>query len=306
MELMQAEYISSLPLEQLLAAANEIRREILGNHIEICGIVNAKSGRCGEDCKFCAQSAHYAADVEEYPLLDKEELVNAARAASENGADRFGIVTSGKGPGREEIEKIADSIREIRKDAGISVCASLGVLDERSFVILREAGLSRYHHNIETSESFYPQIVTTHDYGQRINTIKNAKKADIEVCSGGIIGMGETWQDRIDMALLLKELEVESVPLNFLVPIKGTPLENAGSITPLEALRVIALFRIILKKASIKIIAGRESVLKDFQGLMYMAGADGMMVGGYLTIAGRSVEEDRALVEEIKKLWSEE
>ena len=306
MDTKQAEFVSALPLEQLITAANDTRREGTGPKLDVCGIVNAKSGACGEDCRFCAQSARYRTDIPEYPLKTKEELVAAARAAKDNGAERFGIVTSGNALTPSEIETIAAAIREIISDVGIKPCASLGALSADSFQVLKDAGLSRYHHNIETSERFYSSIVTTHNYSQRVDTIKTAKNAGLEVCSGGIIGMGESWQDRIDMARLLKELQVDSVPLNFLVPIKGTPLESVKPISALEALRTIALFRVILRDASIKIVAGRETVLKDYQLMMFMAGANGMMVGGYLTVTGRPVEDDRALINEVIELWSKE
>ncbi len=306
MNIIGTENILSLPLTDLVLLANEARRSGVGNHIEICGIINAKSGACGEDCKFCAQSAHYSARIHEYPLKDKEEIIAAAGTAEGNGAARFGIVTSGKRLMREEVKVIAGAIKGIRKKTGVLPCASLGALDEESFGMLKDAGLSRYHHNIETSERFYPAIVSTHDHSERVSTVRTAKKMGFEVCSGGIFGMGETWQDRLDMALLLKELEVDSVPLNFLVPIKGTPLEDASGISPLDAVRVVALFRVMLADKTIKVVAGRETVLKDFQGLMYTAGANGMMVGGYLTVAGRSPKEDHVLIGEIQRLWSEE
>ncbi|MFH1552080.1 MAG: biotin synthase BioB [Candidatus Omnitrophota bacterium] len=306
MDASTARDILSLPLEELLSIANRSRREGVGRNIEICSVINAKSGACSEDCKFCAQSAHYFTDIQNHSLKTKDEMIASARAAKANGADRFGVVTSGRTLAACEIKIIAEAIRAIREEVGIVPCASLGALSEESFAVLKDAGLSRYHHNIETSQRFYPQIVSTHDYGERVSTIRSAKKMGLEVCAGGVLGMGETWQDRIDMALLLKELAVDSVPLNFLVPIKGTPLEGAKKISPIEAIRAIALFRIILKGATIKVVAGRESVLKDFQGFMYRAGANGMMIGGYLTIAGRSPEEDRALVAEVQKIWNEE
>jgi len=294
----------SMPLDELMRRADGARRDNIGPRIEVCGVINAKSGACGEDCKFCAQSAHYATRIPEYPLKSRDEILSAAREAKKNGAEKFGIVTSGNKLTRDEINLIAEAIKEISQRIDITPCASLGALDEESFKILKDSGLERYHHNIETSERFYASIVSTHNYSERVNTIKAAKKAGLEVCSGGILGLGETWQDRIDMALLLKELEVDSVPLNFLVPIKGTPLENAGNILPEDALRIIAMFRIILGKTDIKIVAGRETVLKGFQEEIYSAGANGMMVGGYLTIAGRPVAEDRALLERIKRSWN--
>lgn len=297
--------IISMPLEELLPIANKVRKENVGSEIEICGVISAKSGSCSEDCKFCAQSAHHSTTIQEYPLKEKDAIIESAKEAKSNGAERFGVVTSGNRLTLDEAKVIASAIREF-PSIGILPCASLGALSEEAFSILKEAGLTRYHHNIETSKNFYSKIVTTHDYSERINTIKRAKTQGLEVCSGGILGMGESWSDRIDMACTLKELQVDSVPLNFLVPIKGTPLENSSSITPLEAIRAIALFRIILKNAVIKIVAGRETVLKDFQGMMYSAGANGMMVGGYLTIAGGSVSEDQALISEVQKLWKEE
>lgn len=306
MNRIEAEKLLSLPFEELISLANKVRRSHVGSTLEICSVINAKSGRCSEDCKFCAQSSHYNTLSQDYPLRTKEEILSAARTAQKNGAQKFGIVTSGRRLTMQEVGLVAECVREIKEGLGIIPCASLGALDEDAFSILRNAGLFRYHHNIETSERFYSEIVSTHPYSERIKTIKKAKKFGLEVCSGGILGMGETWQDRIEMALLLKELEVDAVPLNFLIPIKGTPLAGSARISPLEAIRAIALFRIILKDAVVKIAAGRETVLKDFQGLIFMAGANGMMVGGYLTIQGRPVEEDQRLIGEIKKLWNEE
>ncbi|MGB3242253.1 MAG: biotin synthase BioB [Candidatus Omnitrophota bacterium] len=300
----QIDDILTRPLDEVITIANRVRQENIGRQIELCGIVNAKSGRCGEDCRFCAQSAHHNTDILEYPLKTKNEIVAAAKESKENGAERFGIVTSGNRLMPDEVKVVAEAVKEIAEKVGISPCASLGALSEGSFKILKDAGLTRYHHNIETSERFYPNIVSTHSYEERINTVRLAKKAGFEICSGGIIGLGEDWQDRASMALLLKELDVDSVPLNFLVPVKGTPLENFKSISPVDAIRTIALFRIILKDKTIKVAAGRESVLKDYQDLIYMAGANGMLIGGYLTVAGRSVDEDLALVREVNEIWN--
>jgi len=292
-----------LPLFKLISYANTIRKEYIGTNLELCSIVNAKSGLCSQDCKFCAQSGHYSTGVTTYPLKKKEQMLEQARRAKEIGAERFDIVTSGKRLSKEELNIVADSIFEITKKIGIKMCASLGSIDEESLSLLKKAGLSRYHHNIETSPRYFPNIVTTHTLADKIRTIKLAKKVGLEVCSGGIIGMGETQEDRIQMALLLKELDVDSVPINILVPIKGTPLENRQALSCGEAIRTIALFRIVLKDKIIKIAAGRESILKDFQAMAFMAGANGMLIGGYLTIKGSDIEEDRRLVKEIKKLW---
>lgn len=292
-----------MPLDELISSADRVRHEEAGETLELCNIMNAKSGLCGEDCKFCAQSLRYKTDVFRYPLKTKDEMVEAARRAKGMGAHRFDIVTSGAAPTKEELRIITEAVSEIRDDVGIDMCASLGKLDEESLAALKKSGISRYHHNIETSPRYFPKIVTTHTFGERVDTIKAVKKAGLEVCSGGIIGMGEGWDDRIDMALILKELDVDSVPINILVPIKGTPFENIKPILPEDAIRTIAMFRIVLKDKIIKVAAGRESVLKDSQGAAFKAGANGMLIGGYLTISGRGIEEDRALVEEIRNIW---
>ena len=292
-----------LSLPELISAADKIRQEFIGSDVELCNIMNAKSGLCGEDCMFCAQASRYATGASVYPLKDKGEMLEAARRAKDIGADRFDIVTSGDSLTKEDLGKICDAVSEITNKIGIKMCASLGTLDENSFRLLKQAGLSRYHHNIETSREYFPKIVTTHTFQNRIDTVKAAKNSGLEVCSGGIIGMGETLQDRIEMVLCLKELDVDSVPINVLVPIRGTPLENKNTLSCAEAIKTIAIFRIILKNKMIKIAAGRESVLKDFQALAFMAGANGMLIGGYLTIKGREVNEDQKLIEEIKKIW---
>ena len=289
---------------QLILLANEERERRAGGKIELCSITNAKSGRCSEDCRFCAQSIYYNTKISVYPLKSKDELIAEAKRAKEIGAERFSIVTSGKGLGRQEVEKIAEVITTIKEKIGLSSCASLGILDTKSLVLLKDAGLNRYHHNIETSRQFYPNIVTTHTFDDRIKTIQAAREAGLEVCSGGIIGLGESEEDRISMALTLKELDVDSIPINILVPLKGTPLEKIKTISIAEILRTIAIFRLITGNRTIRIAAGRESVLKDFQGLAFMAGANGMMIGGYLTVRGRSPQDDLAMAEEIKKVWS--
>ena len=275
----------------------------MGSHIELCNILNAKSGRCREDCKFCAQSSRHATGLVPYPLLKKEEILKAARRAKDIGAERFDIVTSGNRLTKEELRIVADVVAEITGRLGIKMCASLGALKKEDLQLLKEAGLTRYHHNLETSPSYFPKIVTTHTFQDRVKTIRAAKSVGFEVCSGGIIGMGETVADRIELALWLKKLNVDSVPINILVPIKGTRLEDQGGISCEEAVRTIALFRVILKDKIIKIAAGRESLLKDFQALAFMAGANGMLIVGYLTIKGRRVEEDRQLVREVERLW---
>ena len=301
----EANSLLKLPLLELLSLADKIRRDSLGSKFELCSIINAKSGYCSEDCKFCAQSSHCSANISTYSLKKNKEILEAARRAKNSGAENFGIVTSGNYLSTGEIEEIASVIFQIKKEVGVGICASLGALTEGELKKLKQAGLTRYHHNIETSSRFYKQIVSTHDFQERVNTIKAVKNSGLEVCSGGIIGMGEEWQDRIDMAFLLKELNVDSVPVNILVPVKGTIFEAEEPISCNDIIRTISIFRIILKDKIIRIVAGREDALKDFQGLGFMAGANGMFIGGYLTIKGRDIAEDYKLRNEIKKLWGE-
>jgi len=293
----------ALPLTELILKADKVRREFVKPKVELCNILNAKSGSCSEDCKFCAQSGRHSTGIGSYPLKNKDEIIAAAVKAKEMGAERFDIVTSGDRLSKDELHLIADCIHEITAKLKIKMCASLGSMSEEELLILKNSGLTRYHHNIETSERYFPNIVSTHTFQDRVSTIRAAKNAGLEVCSGGIIGMGETMDDRVDMALILKELEVDSVPINILVARSGTPLENLKPLSSEEAIRTIAIFRIILKDKIIKLAAGRESILKDFQAMAFMAGANGMLIGGYLTILGRSLEEDRKLVTEVENLW---
>ncbi|MDD4899556.1 MAG: biotin synthase BioB [Candidatus Omnitrophica bacterium] len=293
-----------LPLRELILQANSIRQEFLGKKLDLCNILNAKSGLCAQNCKFCAQASRHATGIETYALKPKTEIIAAARRAKEIGAQRFGIVTSGDRLSVDELERIADTVQEITQKIKIKACASLGSMNEKEFKLLKKAGLSRYHHNLETGPGFFPKIVTTHTFSDRIRTIKAARASGLEVCSGGIIGMGETMQDRIEMALTLKELNVDSVPINVLVPIKGTPLGKQPQLSSSEAIRTIAIFRIILKDKTVKVAAGRETALKDFQALVFLSGANGMLIGGYLTIKGRDLCDDQKLIEEIKLLWN--
>lgn len=299
----EAKELLELPLMELIKIANEERKKNIKNNIELCCIMNAKSGLCSEDCKFCAQSAHHNTNIQVYPLRSKEEIFEEAKKAKEIKAKKFGIVTSGNRLNHEELKIIYETIKAIKNKIDIDVCASLGALNCEELLYLKEAGLTRYHHNIETSRNFYPKIVTTHSFEERIETIKSVKKANLEVCSGGIIGLGEDWDDRIDMAFILKELNVDSIPINVLVPIDGTPMEKKYLISAIDAIKTVALFRIIMPDKIIKLAAGRETILKDFQAMAFMAGVNGMLIGGYLTIRGRNIEEDYKLIEEILKAW---
>lgn len=295
----------ALPLPELAARADRVRRDAVGDEVHLCTIINAKSGRCREDCKFCAQSAHHDTGVEEYPLLEEAALVEGARRAAEIGSHHFGIVTSGCALDDADVVRVARAIRAITQQVGMQVCASLGTLTRDQLARLRDAGLVRYHHNIESSRRHYPRIVSTHTFDDRLRTIADAKAVGISVCSGGIIGMGEAREDRIDMALTLRDLNVDAVPINILNPIPGTALEAMPTLSPIEALKTVAIFRILLPGKTIKLAAGRETVLRDFQGAAFMAGANSMIIGGYLTQRGRAVADDQAMIEEIRRAWTD-
>jgi biotin synthase len=301
---MDIQKLHELPLSELISMADAIRKEEAGRELDLCTIMNAKSGMCSEDCKFCAQSCHHSTGAEVYPLKTKDEMVEAAKRAKEIGSKRFGIVTSGNALTKDDLHVICDAIVEIRKTVGIGACASLGELSVEDLKLLKSSGLERYHHNIETSPSFYSKIVSTHLFSDRIKTVKAAMEAGLEVCSGGIIGLGESWEDRIEMALELKNLGVTSVPINILIPVKGTKIYGAVEpISCIDAIKTIAIFRIILRGGIVKLAAGRETVLKDFQAMAFMAGANGMLIGGYLTVKGRDVKDDRQLIGEIERAW---
>lgn len=278
----------------LMAHANMLRSHFKGAQIDLCAVVNVKSGRCTEDCIFCAQSAHHRTEIKTYPLLDTEAVLTRARQAQENGAKRIGMVTSGKGisSGRE-FESLCTTIEAIAKESDLVPCASLGVLGGEQMLRLREAGLKRYHHNLETAESHFPKVCSTHSFGERVQTILAAQQAGFETCSGGIMGLGETPEQRIELAFTLRDLRVDSVPLNFLNPLSGTPAETYPLLPPLEIVKIIALFRFVLPQKDIRICGGRETGLRTLQPLMYLAGANGTMVGNYLTTSGRDPEVDR-------------
>ena len=294
-----------MPLEALMTQANAIRQQSQGDHLQLCSILNAKSGRCSEDCKFCAQSAHHCTEIDVYALKSKEAIVQAALDAAEIGSSRFGIVTSGNLLTDEEVDTLAEAMEEIHHHSSIRICGSLGALGTEALSRLAQAGMTRYHHNIETSRRYYAEIVTTHDFEQRVQTVRAAQAVGLEVCSGGIIGLGETWEDRWDMARTLAELDVDSVPVNILSPIPGTPLANMEPITPEDVIRTLCLFRLILPTATLKIAAGREAVLQDKQLQGFLAGANGMIIGGYLTIKGDDLARDFDLIKQIQQAWTD-
>ena len=296
--------LQALPLAELMRQALATKLARRGTSFSLCSIINAKSGRCSEDCHFCAQSAHYQTEAPVYPLLDTAQILAAAHEAKKIGASRFSLVTSGRGLASEDLPQVLEIIRAIRREVGIKVCASLGILGESELGQLKEAGVSRYHHNLESSREFFPQVCTTHSFADRVATIKAAQAVGLSVCSGGIFGLGESEADRLSMALSLVECGIDSVPINILIPLAGTPCGGLAPLAITEILRSIALYRLILPQAAIRLAAGRESALGDFLSSAFMAGADGMMIGGYLTQRGRSPEADRQFAEDIQQLWS--
>lgn len=287
--------ISNSEIFSLFVSANKIRNHFKGNRVELCAILNAKSGACSEDCSFCAQSSKSSASIRIYPLVSKEIILQKAKEAKALDIKRFSIVTSGKRLSDKDLSTILDIIPAIR-NLGLLPCASLGLLKEREFSLLKKAGLDRYHHNIETSEKFFPSICSTHGYKDKIRTIEAAKLSGLSVCSGGIFGMGETWEDRIDMAFSLRRLDIDSVAINFLIPIKGTALANMPMLHPFEALKIVSLFRYILPQKEIRICGGRLQVLGEFNSMIFLAGADGIITGNYLTTDGRNPQDDLKLI----------
>ncbi len=293
--------LSGPDLIDLFAAANRVREHFLGPDIHLCSIVNAKSGRCPENCAFCAQSVHHVTDAPVHDLLGEASIVAAARSAQQAGSSCFGIVTSGTSLNTwEELNGICAALRDIRRELTIAPACSLGMLDLDTALLLKEAGAITYHHNLETARSFFPAICTTHDYEDDVQTVRNAKQAGLKVCSGGIFGLGESVAQRIELALTLRELDVDSVPINFLNPIPGTRLEHAEFLTPLACLQAIALFRMLLPRKRIRVCGGRERNLRDLQSWLFMAGADGFMIGNYLTTSGRDEQQDRQMLRDLE------
>lgn len=286
------------PLSELCKSADAIRRHFCANHFDICTIINAKSGSCSENCRFCAQSAHNHTNTAEYPLLSKEEIIDQAKKNYKQGILRYSIVTSGRNLSDKEVDKMCEVIREIKDKVGISVCISFGLLNIQQFYKLKAAGVSRVHNNLETSRRNFPAICTTHTFDDKVRAIQSAQAAGLSVCSGGIMGLGESVEDRIDMALSLRKLGIKSVPLNMLNPIPGTPLGNKAPLTPKEMRRITAVYRFILPQASIRLAGGR-SLLPDKGKACFSSGANAAISGDMLTTAGITVKTDMELLKEL-------
>lgn len=295
----EAILLSQAPLGELTAAADEIRENMCGNGFDICTIINGKCGRCSEDCKYCAQSAHYhTACTETYPLLSTEELLEGARYNDERGVLRYSIVTSGRRLSDKEVEQVCESIRKIKKETSIQVCVSFGLLNEEQFRRIKEAGASRVHCNLESSARYFPEVCTTHTYEEKIETLKAAKRAGLSICSGGILGLGETMEDRIDMVLTARELGVKSIPVNLLNPIPGTPYEHNRPLTNEEACRCVAVFRFLIPDGSIRLAGGR-GLVGDKGEACFKSGANAAISGDMLTTAGITVETDMKLLKQL-------
>lgn len=284
----------TLEKENLYAAADQIRSHFIGPVIDTCSIMNAQSGRCSEDCKWCSQSRHFKTGIPEYRLISEEEGVRIALDNSRQGVKCFSLVTSGRALKPKYVQKACNIYRAISKQSPIKLCASMGLLRMPELLALKEAGVERYHCNIETSASFFPSLCTTHSFEEKVRTIREAKALGMKVCSGGILGMGEAMEQRIEMAFLLRELEVDSIPINVLNPIAGTPLHDNMPLSDDEILVSIALFRFINPTAHLRLAGGRNLILKIVEKLL-MAGISAVMVGDYLTTLGANVEQDKEM-----------
>ncbi|MCD5407435.1 MAG: biotin synthase BioB [Desulfotomaculum sp.] len=283
----------------LLATANKIRKKFTGNKVELCAITAGIVGRCSEDCAFCAQSGHHQAVIPEKCHLDRAEIVNKALQAEQQGIIRYSLVNSGYRSTEKEFAEILAIYAEIKSKTKLELCASLGVLTPEKARQLLTAGVTRYHHNVETSRSFYPQICTTHNYEKRLQTIQAAKQAGMQVCCGGIISVGETARQRLEMAFEIRNLNVDAIPINILSPVPGTPLERQIILSPLETLKTIAIFRFVLPAKSIRLAGGRVTGLRDLQVLAFLAGANATITGDYLTTDGRSTSDDWQMIKDL-------
>lgn len=286
-------------LEEVLDCANEIREYFCADTGTLCTIINGKSGNCSENCKFCAQSAHHKTGAEVYGFLDEETLIDGCRKSFENGVERFSIVTAGRRLQGQDFDKACSAFRKMHEKYPIELCASFGLLEYEDFLRLKEVGVIRIHANIETSREFFGNICTSHSFEDKIKCIKAAKKAGMEVCSGGIIGLGESREDRISMAFTLSELDVDSIPINILMPIKGTRLEGNEGLKKEDILRTFAIFRFINPEKEIRFAAGR-GVFEDKGRRAFLGGANATITGDMLTTTGTSVKDDIELFRELK------
>lgn len=292
------EVLSTSDLTDLLVVANDIRKSRVGNKVDLCSIINAKSGKCSEDCKFCAQSIYHSTGIEEYSLLDKKDILKRALENEEAGIHRFSLVTSGRGIIERDFVKILEIYKLLREKTNFKLCASHGLLNYEQLKKLKEVGVTNYHHNLEACEDFFPEICQTHSFADRVATIKNAQKVGLNVCCGGIIGLGESREDRIKLALNIRDLQINSIPINILTPIPGTPLENVKQLSQEEILRTLAMFRLVNSQSVIRFAGGRK-ILGEEDKKGFMGGVNGAIVGNYLTTIGPDVVRDIQMLKEI-------
>ena len=285
----------------LILEAGRVARKYKGDKVKLCSIVNARSGKCSENCMFCAQSAHHRSKIEVYPLMSSKEIIDATKNSVKGSRSTcFGIVTSGKGIGTEkDVDVICDAVKKITSGLKVNRCVSSGILTKDQLKRLKDAGLKKFHHNLETSKSFFPKMCTTHTFEDRVRTVKNAKSLGLEVCCGGIFGLGETTAQRVELAFQLKELDPVSIPINIVNPIKGTRAEKLPIMKPLEVLRLLAVYRLILPEKDIGIFGGREISLRSLQPLMFLGGANMTLIGNYLTTSGNSPETDLQMIKDL-------
>lgn len=299
-------FFTECDLEDLCRGADRLRDHFTGDRVDLCSIINGRSGKCPEDCRYCAQSAHNHTDCEVYDFLPEETILEACRMNEREGVDRFSIVTAGKRLDGEEFEKAVHAFERMKAECEIELCASFGFLTKEQLIRLKEAGVSSYHHNIETSRRNFPNICTTHTFDMKIKTLQMVKEAGLYACSGGIIGMGETWEDRIDMALTLAEVGVDSIPINALMPIPGTPLENLERITEPEIRRTIALFKYINPQSEVRLAAGRALLTNDGE-TAFKGGASATITGNMLTTAAcATIRSDRQMLTRIGRTVKEQ
>ncbi|MCM1355469.1 MAG: biotin synthase BioB [Staphylococcus sp.] len=291
--------------EALYAAAEEITRHFGSRSFDSCSIINARSGRCPEDCKWCAQSAHHKTDIQVYPLVDREICMKLADYNKEKGIGRFSLVTSGRTVTGHTLDTICDYYRELSAKGNIGLCASMGLLSHDDLLKLREAGVERYHCNLESAPSYFPTLCTTHSIDDKIRTILDARRTGMEICSGGIIGMGETMEQRVEFAFKLKEIAPDSIPLNILSPIPGTPLENAAPLTDEEILTTIAIFRLVHPRAVLRFAGGRAAMSRPTQRRALAIGINGGIMGDLLTTIGSQIDEDVEMITECGYTFSQ-
>lgn len=299
----QAGEIGTLTREELLRlfeGTDKIRDKFKGRDVKICSIVNAKSGQCPEDCGFCSQSAHFQTDSPEYGLLDVDQIVAAAKEAAAFGSNEFSIVTAGTAlDDRQELDRVIEAIKRIKAETKLEVCCSVGLMSVEHLRELKDAGLDRCHHNLETAASHFQEIVTTHTYQDEVEAVKNAQEAGLKTCVGGIFGMGETFEQRVELAFDIKDLGTQSFPINFLKPLPGTRLEHLQLMDPYEALRTIALLRLVMPTMDLFVCGGREEVFQDKQEMLFAAGANGILGGNYLTTKGQDPAKDIEMMERL-------